>query len=141
MATQRQLRSLTHRGTQLSGALLVALSVMWPHVLAGQPQSTDSVQVGDQWVYETKDESTGFPKETYTQVVTDVSAKEIVVSTTVSGKDFSWLVTYDHDWGRIDSGIVKFAPSDGQGVRLPLAVGKEWRSEYQARNVHTGTTS
>jgi hypothetical protein len=28
---------------------------------------------------------------------------------------------------------VKFRPNDGQGIRPPLAVGKEWRAEYEGR--------
>ncbi|HKD27218.1 MAG TPA: hypothetical protein VKC66_15115 [Xanthobacteraceae bacterium] len=128
--------------TSLYLALLVG-SALWSDALLGQPadQASDAVRVGDRWVYDTKDEITGFPKATYSHVVTEVSPKEIVVSLTFRGQNNSSLMVYDHNWNRIEQPNAKFRPNDGQGIRLPLAVGKEWRAEYEARATQTGATS
>jgi hypothetical protein len=119
---------------------LAWVAALWPQILSAQSpnESTDPVRVGDQWVYDTKDEITGYPKDTFSEIVTEVSPKEIIVSTTFSGKDLSILVVYDHDWNRLENPVVKFKPNDGQGVRLPLSVGKEWRTEYDERNRGNG---
>jgi hypothetical protein len=137
----------THRYLRTSGTIYPILlwlalitSGLWPHVAAAQPadQANDAARVGDRWVYDTKDEITGFPKDTYSQVVTDVSPKETVVSVTFRGKNGSTLVAYDQNWDRLDQPNIKFKPSDGQGIRPPLAVGKEWRTEHEARITQTG---
>jgi hypothetical protein len=121
-------------------ALLVAL---WSDCLLGQPadQAGDAVRVGDRWVYDTKDELTGLPKATYSQVVTEVSPKEVVVSLVLRGQNGSSLLVYDHDWDRIEQSNVKFRPNDGQGIRPPLAVCKEWRAAYEGRVTQTGAAS
>jgi hypothetical protein len=123
-------------------ALLVG-SALWSDALLGQPadQANEAVRVGDRWVYDTKDEITGFPKATYSHVVTEVSPKEVVVNLTIRGQNGSSLVVYDHDWNRIEQSNAKFRPNDGQGIRLPLAVGKEWRADYEARATQTGAVS
>jgi uncharacterized protein DUF3108 len=142
---------LTHRSlfgerkiymTSLCLALLVG-SALWSDALLGQPadQASDAVRVGDRWVYETKDEITGFPKATYSHVVTEVSPKEVVVSLTFRGKTGSSLMVYDHDWNRVEQSNVKFRPNDGQGIRPPLAVGKQWRADYEARATQTGAVT
>jgi len=127
-------------------ALLVG-SALWSDALLGQPaaqpadQASDAVRVGDRWVYDTKDEITGFPKNTFSHVVTEVSPKEVVVSSTFRGNNNSSFIVYDHDWNRIEASNVKFKPNDGQGVRLPLAVGKEWRAQYEARPTQAGVAT
>jgi hypothetical protein len=124
----------------LWAALAVGLAGTWPLALKAQSseEADGAVRVGDRWVYDTKDEISGYPKDTYSEIVTEVSPKEIVTNWTYSGKPGSALVTYDHDWSRIDNLIWKYKPNDGQGVRLPLAVGKTWRVEFDARNTQTG---
>jgi hypothetical protein len=126
--------------TGLWAVLLVAVATVWPHVLVAQsPEETaGTVRVGDRWVYDTRDEMTGYPKETYVEVVTEVSPRETMVNVTLSGNSASAIITYDHDWNCIDSLIWKFKPNDGQGIRLPLTVGKTWRSEFEAKNTQTG---
>jgi hypothetical protein len=121
-------------------ALVVGLAGTWPLVLKAQSseEADGDVRVGDRWVYDTKDEISGYPKDTYSEIVTEVSPNEIVTSWTYSGKPGSVLVTYDRSWSRTDNVIWKFKPNDGQGVRLPLAVGKTWRAEFDARNTQTG---
>jgi hypothetical protein len=124
----------------LGAAFVVALAGTWPLVLKAQSseEAEGAVQVGDRWVYDTKDEISGYPKDTYSEIVTQVSPNEIVTSWTFSGKPGSVLVTYDHDWNRTDNIIWKFKPNDGQGLRLPLTVGKTWRAQFDARNTQTG---
>ena len=41
------------------------------------------------------------------------------------------------DWGRIDDGGWKLRPS-GIGIKKPLQVGKEWRSDANAMNLQSG---
>jgi hypothetical protein len=123
----------------LCSVLLFGLAAAWPFVLVAQPvdETDGTVRVGDRWVYDTRDEMTGYPKETYVEVVTEVSPKETLVNLTVSGNSASAILTYDHDWNCIDNLIWKFKPNDGQGIRLPLAVGRTWRSEFEAKNTQT----
>ncbi len=125
----------------LWAAFVIGLMGTWPLAVKAQsPEEGDGgpVRVGDRWVYDTKDELTGDPKDTYTEVVTEVSPNEIVTNWTFSGKPGSVPVIYDHDWERKDNIVWKFKPNDGQGVRLPLAVGKTWRVQFDARNTQTG---
>jgi hypothetical protein len=125
----------------LAAALLVGSLAVWPHIPVAQSQEeTDGVvRVGDRWVYDTKDELTGYAKASYVEIVTEVSAKETLVNVSLSGNSGSAIVTYDHDWNCVDNLIWKFKPNDGQGIRLPLAVGKTWRSDFEAKNTQTGT--
>jgi hypothetical protein len=125
----------------LAASLLVGLLVAWPYVLVAQsPEEIDGVtRVGDRWVYDTRDEMTGYAKESYVEIVTEVSPKETLVNVSLSGHSSSAIVTYDHDWNCIDNLVWKFKPNDGQGIRLPLAVGKTWRSEFEAKHISTST--
>jgi hypothetical protein len=138
MRTRPQLPFSLNRRVHVCGILSVGLAATWPRVLLAQSPAEDAVKVGERWVYDTKDETTGFPKATYSHVVTEVSPKEIVVSLTFRGQSSSSLVVYDHDWNLIENSTVKFKPNNGQGIRRPLSVGKEWRAEYEARNSTSG---
>jgi hypothetical protein len=126
--------------TGLWAVLSVAIATTWPHVLAAQsPEETDGpVRVGDRWVYDTKDEMTGYAKSSYVEIVTEVSPKETMLNVSLAGGSGSAIVTYDHDWNCVDNLIWKFKPNDGQGIRLPLVVGKTWRSDFEAKNTQTG---
>jgi len=53
------------------------------------------------------------------------------------GKDRPQTMVFDLDWGRIDDGVWKLTPS-GIGIRKPLQVGKEWRSDGNAMNLRSG---
>jgi hypothetical protein len=121
--------------------VLLGMTVLSPNALSAQsPDDTSGpVRIGDRFTYETKDEITGDPKGTYVVVVTAVSEKEIVTNISVRGKNGSQLVVLDHDLNRIDDSLWKYKPSDGQGVQLPLSVGKTWRFEYNATNMQNGT--
>jgi hypothetical protein len=143
LGTQTHLRSGGKIYPILLWLALMAALGLWPHAVAAQSpeQAGDEVRVGDRWVYESKDEITGFPKDTFSQVVTEVSPKEIVVNLTFKGKPASVLIAFDHDWNRLDNPSVRFKPNDGQGIRSSLAVGKEWRAEYEARATQTGVAT
>lgn len=125
---------------RLSLALLLGVAVLWPGIVSAQsPDESDGrIRAGDRFTYDTKDEITGEPKGTYVSVVTEVSDKEITTVVSYRGRNGQQLVVLDRDLNRIDDSIWKFNPSDGQGVRLPLEVGKEWRQEYDAKNMQTG---
>jgi len=112
--------------------MLVAQSVERP---------SEEVQVGDAWVYDSKDVITGLPLSTYTSLVAEVSPTEIVTNAIFKGNNNRALVVFDHDWNRLVTNNQKFNPNDGHGVRWPLAVGKEWRSSYTTSNTQTGANT
>jgi hypothetical protein len=122
--------------------LLCGFVAFSPTVLTAQsPAPADSgVQVGDHWTFDSRDEITGLPRDTFTRAVTEVSPNEIVVRQSFRGKNGFSIIVYDHNWDRIENSTIKFKPNDGQGIRPPLAVGKDWRSEHEARNTQTGSS-
>jgi hypothetical protein len=122
------------------GLLSIVAAALWPCVLAAQsPEAPNAgVQVGDRWVFDRSDEMTGFPKDTYTRIVTAVSEKEIITNFYVRGNSANTIMIFDRDWGLIDNSTVKYKPNNGQGIQLPLAVGKSWRAEYDEKNNNTG---
>ena len=113
---------------------------LWPRSLLAQSpdDAVNPVWIGDQWTYDTKDEITGATTRTFTATITEITPKEIVTRLTFRGSTGTALVAYDHEWNRTANGDFKFKPNDAQGVRFPLAAGKEWRSEYVNSNVKTG---
>jgi hypothetical protein len=148
MGTRRTLDVLSRRNVRTAGfsvAVIVGLAVGWPHLLVAQlaGEADGPVKVGDRWVYEVRDESTGYLKGQYTDMVTEVLPREIVLNRTsrdpVYGPE-SVLITFDRDWDAIDNLLWKFEPNDGQGVRLPLTLGKTWQAEFDAKNLDTGAT-
>lgn len=130
----------------LSVVVIVGLVAAWPHLLVAQStEETDGpVKVGDRWVYESRDEITGYPKSGYTDLIAEVSPREIILNRTsrepVYGAPESVLVTFDRDWNAIDTLLWKFEPNNGQGIRAPLALGKAWQAEFDAKNLETGAT-
>jgi hypothetical protein len=56
---------------------------------------------------------------------------------TYQGKDRSQTAVYDTDWGRIDDGLWKLRPS-GIGIKKPLQIGKEWKSDANGMNLQSG---
>ena len=123
--------------------LQAGLTAVWPRILMAQsPDPAEekvdqSVQVGDRWIYTIRDEINGH------------AADGAVAVTAVSDKEYDTLqdngsfnvrvVAFDHDWNMIENDVVIFKPNDGRGIRLPLTVGEEWQSQYEARNIETGT--
>jgi hypothetical protein len=115
---------------------------IWPRILVAQPvDAKDAVKVGDMWIYDRKDEITGSPTDTFTSLVTEVSAKEIVTSAIFRGKPGSALVVFDHSWNRTIENDTHYNPYEAHGIQLPLAVGKEWRAEYTSQNLKTGANT
>ncbi len=148
MGTRRMLDVLSRhvRTTGFSLALIVGLAAGWPHLLVAQSseEADGPVKVGDRWVYDIRDESTGYLRNGYTEMVTEVSPREIILNRTFrepgSGLPQSLLITFDRDWNAIDNLLWQFEPNNGQGVRLPLALGKTWQAEFDAKNLDTGAT-
>jgi hypothetical protein len=147
MGTRRILDVLSRRhvrATGLSVAVAVGLAAGWPHLLVAQStgEADDPVKVGDRWVYEIRDESTGYLRDGYTEMVTEVSPREIILNRTFREPVYRWpesvLVTFDRDWNAIDNLLWQFAPNNGQGIRPPLTLGKTWQAEFDAKNLDTG---
>jgi hypothetical protein len=119
-------------------ALSLVLAVSLPNTAVAQTPSDaeNTVQVGDQWTYVTKDEITGNVGRRRTATVTEITPKEIVTQmVTPDGKS---LIVFDHEWNRTKNGNFEYKPHDANGVQFPLAVGKEWRLQYFTSNAKTG---
>jgi len=106
---------------------------------AAQTVDPGPIRVGDRWSYDVKDDLTGDLRRAVTVVVGDVNDKEITTRVSVRGKDRPLTMVYDLDWGRIDDGAWRLRPS-GIGIKKPLEVGKEWRSDANAINLRSGVT-
>jgi len=136
------------RTASFSIAIIVGLAATWPHLLVAQsPDSDNAIRVGDLWIYDTKNEVTGFPAQGYTEMIARLSPKEVIVNRTLTPPIltpveavFRWpqnsIFTYDHNWNLIDDFLWKFKPNNGLGVRLPLSVGKTWQAEFDAQDLH-----
>ena len=115
---------------------MIALLFLPVHCAAQTPD-LEAVRVGDRWSYDIKDDLTGDLKHAITVVVVEVNDKEITTRATYRGKDRTQTMVFDPDWGRVDDGTWKLSPS-GIGIRKPLQIGKEWRSDANATNLHSG---
>jgi hypothetical protein len=94
---------------------------------------------GDHWTYEVKDEIAGTVKLTRTDMVTDVSKNAINVRAQIVGGN-SGNVVFDHSWNVLESGVFRYAPNDGTGIQLPLAVGAQWKFHADVVNGRYGNT-
>jgi len=119
---------------------LVSLAMAGPPAAQSPRDASEGVKVGDWWTYDQKDEIAGKLIDTYTSTVTEISPKEIVTSLAFRGRSTLGVVIFDHDWDRILNGSLRYNPNDGHGVRIPLAVGKEWRVEFSERNEQSGNS-
>lgn len=100
----------------------------------------EAPQAGDHWTYETKDEITGVVKATTTQVITEVTPTAISMRIGAVGNGNFNYVTYDHAWNATSNNTFKYTPNAGDGVRLPLEVGKKWSSQTSDfSSAHTAT--
>jgi hypothetical protein len=105
------------------------------------PEAMEDAQTGDHWTYELRDDITGDVKSTITNTVTDVSASEISTRTAQLGNPNSGYQTFDRSWNVInDSGIWRYTPNDGTGIRAPLAVGKTWSFKATDLNSTAGVS-
>jgi hypothetical protein len=105
------------------------------------PEPMEDAQTGDHWTYEFRDDITGDVKSTITNTVTDVSASEISTRTAQLGNPNSGYQTFDRSWNVINnSGIWRYTPNDGTGIRAPLAVGKTWSFKATDLNSTAGVS-
>jgi len=74
-----------------------------------------------------------------TVVVGEINDKEITTRVSLRGKDRPLTVIQDLDWGRIDDGSWKLRPP-GIGIKKPLQIGKEWRSDANGIHLQSGVT-
>lgn len=102
--------------------------------------SMEDPETGDHWTYEIRDEITGEIKSTLTNIVTDVSDKEITVRTTALGHPGVGYVNYDRSWNRTSNDTWRFTPNDGGGIRSPLVVGKTWSVKATDLNSAAGAS-
>jgi hypothetical protein len=120
----------------------IAISLAVQVLLAGhgvaQTADPGPIRVGDRWSYDIKDGVTGDLKQVVTLVVTEIDQKEITTRASVRGNNRPLTIAFDPGWGRIDDGTWKHRPSDLFGIRTPLEVGKQWRSEGNTMNLHSG---
>jgi hypothetical protein len=122
--------------------LMGAVSLCPLRTAAQSPgEASDAVRVGDWWTYDRKDELTGLPLSSYTSTILEISPTEIITRFELRGRTTSSTVIFDHDWNRTANGNSRYKPNDGHGVQLPLAVNREWQSEYEVRNVQNGAAA
>jgi hypothetical protein len=120
-------------------ALMIAAAVcIWPEESPGQTTEPGPVRVGDRWTYETKDAATGDIRYAFTLIVAEITDKEITIRVNFRSKDRPRTIVFDPKWGIVDDGILKYRPASYLGIRTPLNVGKEWRSETNVANSQTG---
>jgi hypothetical protein len=118
-------------------AIFAFTLLSWTACCTAQTTEPDPIRVGDRWSYDLKDDLTGDLRHSVTVVVVEVTTKEITTRATVRGRDRPQTMVFDHNWGRIDDGAWKVNPS-GLGIKMPLQVGKEWRSDANAMHVQSG---
>src|SRR5258708_4239049 len=83
----------------------------------------------------------GFTTRSFSHTITEVSPAEFVMRVTTQGKTGSSIRICDHDWNLIDRGDFKYKPNNGGGIKPPLLVGKEWRSEHEGRSTQSSYVS
>jgi hypothetical protein len=118
-------------------AISLAVLFFLPWSCAAETFDSGAIRVGDRWSYDLKDDLTGDLRNAMTIIVVEINEKEITTRVTYRGKDRPQTMVYDLDWGRIDDGAWKLRPS-GIGIRKPLQIGKEWRSDANGINLQSG---
>jgi len=130
-------------GAPNRAVLHLVAAICWGCILlsgnsAAQTAEPGPVRVGDRWTYETKDAATGDIRRVFTLVVAEITVKEITTRVTFRGKDQPRTMVFDPQWGMVDDGMAKYRPASFLGMRTPLNVGKEWRSETNLAHSQTG---
>ena len=120
-------------------AIGLALLLLLPGYSQAQGDDTGPIRVGDRWSYEVKDSLTGDPRPAMTVVVGEVNDKEITTRIAVRGRERPQTAVFDPDWGRIDDSAWKLRPA-GIGIKKPLQIGKEWRSDANGIHLQSGAT-
>jgi len=116
----------------------LGLQLLLVSYCAAQALDPGAIRVGDRWSYNSKDDLTGDLRQAVTIVAAEISQKEITTRVSVRGKDRPQTVIFDLDWGRIDDDLWKYRPSDLLGIKKPLQIGKQWRTEGNATNLKSG---
>lgn len=116
----------------------VAIQLLLVSYCVAQTVDPGPIRAGDRWSYDIKDGLTGDLKHAVTLVVTEIDQKEITTRVTVRGNNRPFTIVFDPGWSRIDDGTWKHRPSELTAVRTPLEVGKQWRSEGNSTNMHSG---
>jgi hypothetical protein len=93
---------------------------------------------GDHWTYEVRDEIAGTITATRTNVVTEVTPKDITTRVDTVGKPEPGQIVYDRSWNVTASGLWKYSPHDGSGIQMPLTVGNIWNFQANETNVSNG---
>jgi hypothetical protein len=120
-------------------AIGLALLLLLPGYNQAQSVDPGPIRPGDRWSYEVKDALTGDLRPGMTVVVGDVNDREITTRVAVRGRERPQTVVFDPDWGRIDDGAWKLRPP-GIGIKKPLQIGKEWRSDASGLHLQSGVT-
>jgi hypothetical protein len=118
-------------------AISLAVLFLLPWSCVAETFDSGAIRVGDRWSYDLKDDLTGDLRNAMTIIVVEINEKEITTRVTYRGKDRPQTMIYDLDWGRIDDGAWKLRPS-GIGIRKPLQIGKEWRSDANGIHLQSG---
>ena len=105
---------------------------------AVSPEPMEDLQLGDHWTYEFRDDITGEIKSTITNTVTDISGGEVSTRIAHLGTPNSGFQTFDRSWNMTNSGIWRYTPNDGTGIRPPLAVAKTWSFKSSDFNSSAG---
>jgi hypothetical protein len=121
------------------GAALLMLSMTVAIAESANPAAQlPDVHAGDKWVYQSTDDITGEKKFEITFVVTESNDKQIFVRATKSGGTGTQFMVYDRAWNLVSDDSWRKMPNDGTGIKLPLAVGQEWRSKNRVQNLKNG---
>jgi hypothetical protein len=108
-----------------------------PQPAAAAVESMDPPAVGDHWTYEMRDEITGEVKNTLTSTITDLTPTDIAVR--IQSQAYSTgptIFIYDRSWNLKNNPTWTFSPSDGTGIKMPLAVGQTW--QFRGDQIRTG---
>jgi hypothetical protein len=122
------------------GLITAFVAVSRPNFAALADESMQQVAAGDHWTYEVKDEISGSVKFTRTDLVTDVTQKDIAVRVDFANTGRTNNLLYDHSWNLLRSGFYKYSPDDGTGFKLPLTVGAQWKFSGDVLNSSNGRT-
>jgi hypothetical protein len=117
----------------------VAAQLLLVGYCAGQTVDPGPIRVGDRWSYEIKDGFSGELRPAMTFVVAEVNDKEITTRVSIRGRDRPQTMVHDLDWGRIDDGAWQLRPP-GIGIKKPLQIGNEWRSDANGVHSQSGAT-
>ena len=82
----------------VAGALTVLLLGIG-NSFAEEPTAPDDVRVGDRWSYDVKDDVTGDLRRVTTNVVIEITDREITTRVMEPGKGPSNTVVYNREWG------------------------------------------